>query len=188
MHDLHIRPDDLPVPVDDGAARHLVGKQIPALALTSTTGGELDLPAVLGSLGVLYVYPRTGIPGEPLPPGWDAIPGARGCTPQSCAFRDHQRELAAHGASVAGCSTQSPAEQAEFAAREHIPYPLLSDPRLELARLLGFPTFEVDGLPASACLYKRLTLIVCAGQIEHVFYPVFPPEDNAREVLAWLAR
>jgi peroxiredoxin len=135
-----------------------------------------------GARLVAYVYPRTGVPGEPSPPGWDLIPGARGCTPQSCAFRDHVSDLAARGAHVVGISAQSPAEQAEFAEREHIPYPLLADPELRLADALGLPTFEAGGTR----FYKRMTLVARRGTIEKVFYPVFPPDRNAADVLAWL--
>jgi peroxiredoxin len=177
-------PPDLPVPRDDGAADGLPGRELPALSLPSTRGGTLDLAGVARDAGtlVLYVYPRTGTPGEPLPDGWDAIPGARGCTPQSCAFRDHEAELLALGASVVGLSAQSAAEQAAFAAREQIPYPLLADPGLTLATALGLPTFAVAGMT----LYKRITLIVRAGTIAKAFYPVFPPDRNAADVVAWL--
>ncbi len=179
----HAIPEGLPVPVDDGAAEHLVGSEVPRVRLPSTLGGRLDLAAAAGETVVVYVYPRTGRPGEPLPEGWDSIPGARGCTPQSCAFRDHVRELAAQGASVVGISAQSPAEQAEFATREHIPYPLLSDGALALAAALGLPTFEAAGMR----LYRRLTFVAVGGRIVKVFYPVFPPQQNAAEVLAWLS-
>lgn len=172
------------VPVDDGAADHLLGGAVPSVSLPSTLGDRLDLAEAALGLLVVYVYPRTGRPGEPLPEGWDAIPGARGCTPQSCAFRDHVQDLAAHGASVIGISAQSKNEQSEFAEREHIPYPLLSDSDLQLADRLGLPTFEVAGMR----LYRRLTLIVGTGHIQKVFYPVFPPERNASEVLAWMKR
>lgn len=175
-------PPNLPVPIDDGAADHLTGMALPVISLPSTLGGELDLEAAARDLLVVYVYPRTGRPGEPLPTGWDQIPGARGCTPQSCAFRDHVRDLAVHGASVVGISAQSPAEQLEFAKREHIPYALLSDSTLRLANVLGMPTFEVAGMR----LYRRLTFIARAGLIQKVFYPVFPPDRNVHEVLAWL--
>jgi peroxiredoxin len=175
-------PPDLPVPADDGAADHLLGREVPAASFASTLGGRLDLAEAARGLLVAYVYPRTGRPGEPLPAGWDRIPGARGCTPQSCAFRDHVRDLAALGASVVGISAQSPADQLEFAEREHIPYPLLADSDLRLAGLMRLPTFEVSGMR----LYRRLTFIARAGRIEKVFYPVFPPDRNALEVLAWL--
>jgi peroxiredoxin len=176
-------PPDLPVPVDDGAADHLPGSAVPAVALPSTLGGEVDLAQAARERLVAYVYPRTGTPGQPSPEGWDDIPGARGCTPQSCAFRDAQEELARHGAALIGISTQTPEEQAEFAQREHIPYPLLSDHDLRLAEAMKLPTFETAGLH----LYKRLTFVAERGRIVKVFYPVFPPDRNADEVLAWLA-
>jgi peroxiredoxin len=175
-------PANLPAPVDDGAANHLPGSDVPAVALPSTLGGELDLAEAARERLVVYVYPRTGVPGEPSPDGWDDIPGARGCTVQSCAFRDVREELARHGATLVGISAQTPAEQAEFAAREHIPYPLLSDHDLRLADAMGLPTFQTSGLH----LYKRLTFVAEQGRIVKVFYPVFPPDRNAGEVLAWL--
>jgi peroxiredoxin len=184
-HDYRSLPPDLPAPVDDGAADHLPGLSVPAVRLPSTHGGEVDLAEVAARPGrlVVYVYPRTGTPGEPLPEGWDEIPGARGCTPQSCAFRDHVAEFAALGATLLGVSAQSPEDQAEFAARESIPYPLLSDEALALARELGLPTFEAGGLT----LYRRLTFVARERRIEHVVYPVFPPDRNAAEMLRWLA-
>jgi peroxiredoxin len=178
-------PPDLPAPEDDGAADHLPGLEIPpGLTLPSTRGGKADLSAAASGsdIVVAYVYPRTGVPGEPSPAGWDDIPGARGCTPQSCAFRDSLAEFGAVGASVLGISAQTPAEQAEFAEREHIPFPLLADPGLTLADALGLPTFEVEGMT----LYRRLTLVARQGRIVKSFYPVFPPDRNAAEVLAWL--
>jgi peroxiredoxin len=175
-------PPDLPVPVDDGAADHLAGMALPDLSLASTGGGTESLAELASGLLVAYVYPRTGTPGEPSPAGWDDIPGARGCTPQSCAYRDSLAEFAELGASVVGISAQSPDEQSEFAAREHIPFPLLSDAGLDLAASLRLPTFEVDGMT----LYKRLTLVAEEGRIAKAFYPVFPPDRNAGEVLAWL--
>jgi peroxiredoxin len=176
-------PGNLPVPEDDGAANHLRGSEVPGLSLPSTLGGHLDLASAAGGLVVVYVYPRTGRPGEPLPEGWDEVPGARGCTPQSCAFRDHVQDLAAYGASVIGISAQLLNEQREFAEREHIPYPLLSDSDFQLAGALGLPTFDVAGMR----LYRRLTFIARERHIEKVFYPVFPPERDASDVLAWLA-
>jgi peroxiredoxin len=176
-------PEGLPVPVDDGAADHLRGSRVPRLSLPSTLGGEVDLGDVAQDRVVVYIYPRTGTPGEPLPEGWDEIPGARGCTPQSCSFRDHVEDLKAYGTSVIGVSAQAQAEQREFAAREHIPYPLLSDSSLELAAAMGLPVFDVEGMR----LYRRLTFIARNGSVEKVFYPVFPPDRNAEEVLAWLA-
>lgn len=176
--------DTRPVPVDDGAADHLPGSAVPPASLPSTQGAPVRLDEAAAGLLVAYVYPRTGVPGEPLPEGWDDIPGARGCTSQNCAFRDHARELGDRGAAVVGISAQPAAEQAEFAERQHIPYPLLSDPELTLAGRMGLPTFDAAGMR----LYRRLTFIARGGRIEHVFYPVFPPEDNAAQVLAWLGR
>ncbi|HEY7485025.1 MAG TPA: peroxiredoxin [Streptosporangiaceae bacterium] len=177
-------PGDLPVPVDDGGAAHLPGLAMPALELATTKGGTMrvdEVPAGHTRL-VLYAYPRTGRPDTPVPGEWDAIPGARGCTPESCGFRDHSADLAAAGAAVAGLSTQDTAYQAEAAERLHLPFPLLSDADLRLARALRLPTFEFDG----ETLIKRLTLVVRDGVIEHAFYPVFPPDGHAAEVLAWL--
>ena len=180
-------PADLPVPEDDGAADHLAGLEVPSgIALPSTGGGELDLAGEATRAPrwlVAYAYPRTGTPGEPSPAGWDDIPGARGCTPQSCSFRDTLAEFAGLGASVVGISAQSPAEQAEFAAREQIPFPLLSDAGLRLAGALRLPTFAVEGMT----LYRRLTFVVGGDRrIAKAFYPVFPPDRNAAEVLGWL--
>jgi peroxiredoxin len=181
VHDPYVLPEGLPVPEDDGAADHLPGLELLSLVLPSSRG-PVDLADLSAERLVLYVYPRTGHPGRPPAPGWDAIPGARGCTPQSCAFRDHADELAALGARVAGLSAQPLDEQVEFAERNHIPYPVISDDRLELERRLGLPTFDVAGMT----LYKRLTLVAEAGTIVKVFYPVFPPDRNAEEVIAWL--
>jgi peroxiredoxin len=177
-------PPDLPVPVDDGAADRLLGMRLPAIALVSTRGGSVDVAAAAAKARtlVLYVYPRTGTPGEPSPDGWDAIPGARGCTPQSCAFRDHHAELRTLGADVIGLSAQPTAEQAAFAAREHLPFALLSDRALRLARALTLPTFEAGGMR----LYKRITLVVEDAAIAKAFYPVFPPDRNAADVITWL--
>jgi len=170
------------VPEDDGAADHLTGMAMPSVLLPSSQG-DVNLAELAAAL-VLYVYPRTGKPGvEPLP-GWDATPGARGCTPQSCGFRDHAVELAALGARVAGLSAQPLEDQLEFAARERIPYPVVSDERLVLADVLRLPTFQIAGLT----LYRRITLIACAGVIAKVFYPVFPPDRNAADVVAWLGQ
>src|SRR4051794_28352444 len=178
--DYRALPPELPVPVDDGAADHLPGMRMPDLALPSTQGElRLDGPGRL----VLYVYPRTGVPGEPLLEGWDAIPGARGCTPQSCAFRDHEAELRELGARVVGMSAQTLEAQREFAAREHIPYPLIADPELRLAEALRLPTFGVEDMT----LYRRITLVADDGAIAKVFYPVFPPDRNAADVVAWLS-
>ena len=175
--DLHTLPPGLPVPEDDGAADHLPGRSVPQLVLESSQG-----PVDISEFEVLYVYPRSGKPGEPSLPGWDAIPGARGCTPQSCAFRDHAGELAELGARVAGLSVQPLEDQQEFAARNHIPYPVIADPGLRLRDDLGLPTFDVAG----HTLYKRLALVSEGGRIVKVFYPVFPPDRNAADVVAWL--
>jgi peroxiredoxin len=188
-HDPYRLPPDLPVPVDDGACDHLPGQAVPSLELPATRGGSVDLGELARELAVLYVYPRTGRPGLrtgrpglPPPEGWDAIPGARGCTPQSCAFRDHHAELARAGARLAGLSAQPAGEQQEFAERERLRFPLLSDPELRLASALGLPTFEFGG----DRLYRRVSLVLAAGRIAKVFHPVFPPDENAAEVLAWL--
>ena len=180
-------PADLPVPVDDGAANHLPGLALPPITLASTAGGTVSLDT-LGAdrpRTVLYVYPMTGRPGADLPDGWDSIPGARGCTPESCGFRDHHRDLAAAGAAVYGLSTQSTAEQAEAAERLNLPFPLLSDHETLLAQPpLRLPSFEAGGIAR----YRRLTLVIAGGRIEHVFYPVFPPDTHAAQVLAWLQK
>jgi peroxiredoxin len=182
MTDPYTLPADLPVPVDDGAASHLVGMRVPRLELPTTDRRALDLAEAAQRLLVLYVYPRTGRPGEPLPSGWDEIPGARGCTPQACAFRDLHAEIVAEGAHTLGLSAQPVAEQLEVVERLGLPYALASDPLLTVAEALRLPTFEVDGMR----LYKRLTLIADQGEIVKVFYPVFPPDRNAAEVLSWL--
>ncbi|MEM9437319.1 MAG: peroxiredoxin [Pseudomonadota bacterium] len=168
--------------MDDGACEHLPGAALPEISLPSTKGGVVDLGSLPPGRAVIYIYPRTGVPGEPLPTGWDDIPGARGCTPQSCAFRDHAAELSELGANVFGLSTQATEYQREMADRLHLPFPVLSDAGLALTRALNLPTLEVDGMT----LIKRLTLVVKDGQIEHVFYPVFPPDESAETVIAWL--
>ncbi len=178
-------PPDLPVPADDGAADHLTGMQIPRLELPTTDGFGVDLAEAAQRLLVVFVYPRTGRPGQPLPPGWDDIPGARGCTPQACAYRDQHAELAALGARVLGLSSQTTAYQAEAAERLGLPYPLASDPVFAVAEALDLPTFEVEEIGR---LYKRLTFVARAGVIEHVIYPVFPPGSDAEEVVRWLSR
>lgn len=176
-------PPDLPVPVDDGAAAHLRSTPMPAVSLVATTGRMVDLHALGAGRTVLYFYPRTGRPDHPVPAAWDAIPGARGCTPESCGFRDHFGDLAALGAAVYGISTQVTDYQREAATRLNLPFDLLSDSGFELTRALRLPTFEFEGVT----LLKRLTLIVRDRSIEHVFYPVFPPDAHAAEVLRWLA-
>jgi peroxiredoxin len=175
-------PPDLPAPKDDGAAQHLVSLPMPKVLLRSTTGGVVDVSNLKALRTVIYCYPMTGVPGKPLPEGWDAIPGARGCTPQTCGFRDHHKELLAQHADVYGLSTQASEYQQEMAQRLHLPFAVLSDESFELCDALQLPTFEADG----ARLLKRLTLIIKAGRIEHVFYPVFPPNESADEVLRWL--
>jgi peroxiredoxin len=176
-------PHDLPVPADDGAAGHLPGVALPSLVLPATTGDPVDLAAVAkDGVLVVYVYPKTGVPGQPVPDGWDGIPGARGCTPQNCAFRDRAGELAGLGATVFGLSAQSLDEQRDFAGREHVPYPLLNDSEFRLAEKLRLPTFDANGVR----YYRRLTFVAETGRITKVFYPVFPPQDNAAEVIAWL--
>ena len=179
--DPYVLPPDLPVPEDDGAADHLRGAMLPQITLESTHG-PVSLRALSQELLVLYVYPRAGRPGVPALPGWDEIPGARGCTPQSLGFREAYPRFQELGAEVAGLSAQTLDDQREFAERNAIPYPVLADPDLRLGAALRLPTFDVEG----ATLYKRLALVVEACAIAKVFYPVFPPDENAREVLAWL--
>jgi peroxiredoxin len=180
--DLSTLPADLPVPIDDGACDHLVGMSVPAVALPSTAGRSVVLAQTGQPRTVVYIYPRTGEPDKPSPEGWDQIPGARGCTPQSCSFRDHHKELLELGAEVFGLSSQTTAYQQEMALRLHLPFEVLSDADLRFARALRLPTFEVAGMT----LIKRLTLILQGGRIEHVFYPVFPPDQSAEDTIAWL--
>jgi peroxiredoxin len=174
-------PANLPVPKDDGACDHLPGSRLPDLALVSTSGDAVNLRTRPG-LVVIYAYPLSGRPGTPLPAGWDEIPGARGCTPESCAFRDHHAELRALGAEVFGLSTQPSEYQREFRERNHLPFDLLSDENFAFTDALSFPTF----VAASKRLLRRLTLISVSGIIEHVFYPIFPPDAHAAEVVAYL--
>ncbi len=184
MNDWTQLPDDLPIPQDDGACAHLPGLELPIVRLPSTEGHMVDLSALSGRV-VVYCYPRSGEPGVPNPDGWDEIPGARGCTPQSCAFRDHHADLTAHGVShVFGVSTQTTEYQKELADRLHLPFPLLSDHALNFANMIGLPTFTVDGM----VLLKRLTLVIEDGCVSHVFYPVFPPHENAANVLSFVQR
>jgi peroxiredoxin len=180
---LYELPKDLPVPIDDGACAHLAGMFLPPTPLQSTAGRLIDLSRLTGRT-VVYCYPRTGQPDKEPPLGWNEIPGARGCTPQSCAFRDHYRELQELGAQVFGLSTQDTAYQREAVERLHLPFELLSDERLAFAKALRLPTFAID----SMILIKRLTLIISNGRVEQVFYPVFPPDKNAEEVREWLSR
>ena len=179
MNDL---PAGLPRPDDDGACDHLPGLPIPPVRLPSTAGRLVDLGALTAPRTVIYCYPRTSVPGQPSPEGWDLIPGARGCTPQSCAFRDHHSELGDLGAQIYGLSTQTTDHQRELAERLHLPFEVLSDASFAFVEALRLPTFVADGMR----LVKRLTLVVRDGRIETVFYPVFPPDRNAEQVLGWL--
>jgi peroxiredoxin len=175
-------PADLPVPENDGACDHLAGRTIPALTLPSTGGVAVNLGELKGR-HVLYCYPRTGQPGVALPGGWDNIPGARGCTPEACNFRDHHAELRALGvAGVYGLSTQDPDYQKEAATRLALTFPLLSDAKLEFVRALNLPTFEADGMT----LVKRVTMVIDNGKITKFFYPVFPPDKAAEVVVDWV--
>ena len=174
MHDPYVLPAKLPVPADDGAAEHLNGRELPDLTLESSAGA-----VNVRDFAVIYVYPRSGKPGVPSLPGWDETPGARGCTPQSCAFRDLHPDL---GVPVAGLSAQPLEDQMEFAARNRMPFPVIADPQLELGAALGLRTFEIAG----HTLYKRITLIAEDARVVKVFYPVFPPDENAADVLRWL--
>ena len=179
--DLHGVPPVLPVPADDGACDHLPGMPIPSVALRSSADRWVVL-AELRSRTIVYCYPRTGEPNRDLPSGWDLIPGARGCTPQTCAFRDHHAEIRDLGAEVFGMSTQTSDYQREMVERLHVPFEILSDADLTMVRALRLPTFVVEDMT----LVRRLTLIVSEGVIEHVMYPVFPPDGNAEEVIRWL--
>jgi peroxiredoxin len=181
-HDPTVLPTELPVPQDDGGARHLTGLQLPTLVLDATDGSQVDLSKLAGRT-VVYIYPRTGVPGQPSPEGWDSIPGARGCTPQSCSFRDHFTELKRLGvANLYGLSTQDTGFQREAAERLKLPFAVLSDVELKLTRAIKLPTFSIAGMT----LLKRMALVIDDGKITRVFYPVFPPDKNAEEVIAWL--
>ena len=182
-YDPTVLPEGLPVPEDDGAADHLPGLDVPPLRLASTAG-ELDLAREAEGLLVLYVYPRTGRPGVEPPAAWDETPGARGCTPQSCGFRDHGGALRALSARTIGLSAQPLPDQREVVERLGLPHPVVADPKLRLAAALRLPTFDFAGTR----LYKRLALVAERGRIVKVFYPVFPPDENAAEVVAWLER
>ncbi|MCD1286120.1 MerR family transcriptional regulator [Brevibacterium sp. GP-SGM9] len=184
MTDYTTLPDGLPVPEDDGAADHLPGTAIPDLTLPSSDGGSIKL----GNLGpgrvVIYLYPLTGRPGVDLPDGWDSIPGARGCSTEACNFRDHFDDLKSAGAElVYGLSSQDPVYQAEVVDRLRLPFPMISDEAFALGKVLNLPTFSA---PSRESLYARLTLIIRDGVIEHVFYPIFPPNEHAGQVLEWL--
>ena len=177
-------PSNLPVPMDDGACDHLLHMQVPAIPLNATIGGTVILSAVKAERTILYCYPRTGEPGKPSPDGWDAIPGARGCTPQLCSMRDNYHSIRRLGGDVFGMSTQSTSYQQEAANRLHSPFPLLSDQQLKMTHALRLPTFEVQGWT----LIKRLTIVIHQGKIEKVFYPVFPPDKHGEQVAAWLEK
>jgi peroxiredoxin len=181
---LNALPPNVPRPKDDGGARHLKGTSIPDLALPSTSNRLVNLAKLTAPRIVVYCYPMTGRPDRPLPAGWDDIPGARGCTPETCGFRDHHKDLAKLKADVYGVSTQSTEYQQEMVARLEVPFEVLSDERLAFTHALRLPTFAVEGMT----LIKRLTLVVRGGRIEKVFYPVFPPDTHAEEVLDWLKR
>jgi peroxiredoxin len=181
-HNPQFFPGDIPVPQDDGAADHLAAVALPDLALAATDGASVNLSKLPGRT-VIYIYPRTGVPGIDPPAGWDLIPGARGCTPQSCSFRDHFAELKGLGAArVFGLSTQDTAYQQEAATRLHLPFPLLSDEKLALAKALKLPTFSAAGMT----LLKRMALVIDDGVITKAFYPVFPPDQSAAQVIAWI--
>ena len=182
LHDPTVLPAELPAPVDDRAAAHLTGMKLPDLALPATDGCVANLGRLVGRT-VVYIYPRTGRPGQSPPTGWDAIPGARGCTPQSCSFRDHFVELKRLGVGqLYGLSTQDIAYQREAVERLHLPFAILSDADLKLVRALNLPTFTVDGMT----LIKRMAWVIDDGVITKVFYPVFPPDKSAEEVVNWL--
>ena len=177
-------PANLPRPADDGGARHLKGMAIPDVALPSTANRLVNLSKITAPRTVVYCYPMTGQPGKTLPRGWNDIPGARGCTPETCGFRDHHKDLARVQADVFGVSTQDTPYQQEMVKRLEVPFEVLSDDKLAFAHALRLPTFTIEGMT----LLKRLTLIVKNARIEHVFYPVFPPDKHAEEVIAWLKK
>jgi peroxiredoxin len=182
QHNPNILPAGIPAPQDDGGARHLTGMALPDLALPATDGGSVNLSKLKGRT-VVYVYPRTGVPGVDLPPGWNDIPGARGCTPQSCSFRDHFGELKRLGvAQLYGLSTQDTAYQKEAVTRLHLPFAILSDEKLSLTHAMKLPTFVTSGMT----LLKRMAWVIDGGKMTHVFYPVFPPDKSAEDVVAWL--
>jgi len=177
-------PPDLPVPKDDGAAAHLTGMRVPGITLVSTAKRRINLADLARERTVIYCYPRTGAPGKPVPKGWDEVPGARGCTPESCGFRDHYHALQSLHVRVFGMSTQTTEYQKEAVERLHLPFEILSDADFAVTNALRLPTFEFDGVR----LLKRLTLVLADGKIEKVFYPVFPPDKHAEEVIAWLSK
>lgn len=181
-HNPLVLPAGIPAPQDDGAARHLTGAALADVTLPATSGAPVNLSKLKGRT-VVYVYPRTGVPGVDAPPGWDDLPGARGCTPQSCSFRDHFDDLKRLGvAQLYGLSTQDTAYQQEVATRLHLPFAILSDEKLVLTKAMKLPTFTTSGMT----LLKRMAWVVDDGKIIKVFYPVFPPDKNAADVIAWL--
>jgi peroxiredoxin len=183
-HNPQFLPQNIPAPQDDGGARHLTGMRLPDLALPATDGASINLSKLKGRT-VVYIYPRTGVPGVDPPEGWDQIPGARGCTPQSCSFRDHFGELKRLGVSqLYGLSTQDTDYQREAATRLHLPFAILSDAKLTLTKALNMPTFTAAGMT----LLKRMALVIDDGKITKTFYPVFPPDKNAAEVVAWMQK
>jgi peroxiredoxin len=177
-------PSNLPVPVDDGACKHLPGMAVPAITLVSTANRRINMAVLAGERTVIFCYPRTGAPGQPVPKNWDEIPGARGCTPESCGFRDHYQRLRELKTQVFGLSTQTTEYQQEMVQRLHLPFEVLSDAEFAFTNALRLPTFEFEHVR----LLKRLTLVLSGGIIEKVFYPVFPPDKHAEEVVAWLTR
>jgi len=182
MHNPNVLPAGIPAPQDDGGARHLTGMKLPDIALPATSGAPVNLSKLKGRT-IVYVYPRTGVPGVDAPPGWDEIPGARGCTPQSCSFRDHFDDLKRLGVvQLFGLSTQDSAYQAEAATRLHLPFAILSDEKLALTKAMKLPIFTTSGMT----LLKRMAWVIDDGKITKVFYPVFPPDKNAADVVAWL--
>src|SRR3984885_9553902 len=182
MHDPTFLPPDIPAPQDDGGARHLTGMKLPDVALPATSGPAVNLSTLKGRT-VVYIYPRTGLTGIDAPEGWDAIPGARGCTPQSCGFRDHFADLKTLAVKhLYGLSTQDTAYQREAAERLHLPFAILSDADLKLGRAMKLPTFTTSGMT----LFKRMALVIDDATISKAFYPVFPPDKNAEEVAVWL--
>lgn len=175
-------PTDLPRPTDDGAADHLTGMRLPRVSLPSTRGRTVQLENLGDGRTIIYCYPMTGVPGVPLPEGWDLVPGARGCTPQACNFRDRHEELAQLGVAVYGLSTQATEYQREMAERNHLSFEILSDSDFRFCDALRLPTFTIAGMR----LLKRLTMIIQGGEIEHVLYPVFPSNENADQAIQWL--
>lgn len=182
MKDLYNLPPDLPVPIDDGACDHLPGLLVPSIKIKTTSDTWVELKEIARNPSVIFFYPRTGEPDKPTPPGWDLIPGARGCTPQSCSFRDFYAEFKTAGYEVFGASSQTTDYQKEFVARNHIPFEILSDSEFKLTEALKLPTFTYNGMR----LIKRMALVLNDGKVQKVFYPVFPPNENAATVLAWI--